>query len=82
MAHHERMEASIVIGSVLIIINHGDSITKGSYPPLWKILLTYSVPFLMSTWGYKPKKEARLNPEISLKYKKRLENHQSILSFS
>jgi len=60
------LKTSIVIGSVLIIINHGDSITQGKYPPLWKILLTYSVPFLVSTWGAISQKGKSLKPRNNI----------------
>ena len=40
-----------VVGTVLTIINHGDNIMSGIYPPPWKVLLTYCVPFCVTTWG-------------------------------
>ena len=40
-----------VVGTVLTIINHGDNIRSGIYPPPWKVLLTYCVPFCVTTWG-------------------------------
>lgn len=40
-----------VVGTILAIINHGDTILAGNYPPLIKILLTYCVPFFVTTWG-------------------------------
>ena len=40
-----------VVGTILATINHGDTILAGNYPPMIKILLTYCVPFCVTTWG-------------------------------
>lgn len=40
-----------VVGTILTSINHGDMILLGELPPLWKVLLTYCVPFCVTTWG-------------------------------
>ena len=40
-----------VVGSILTVINHGDTILSGHFPPLWKVFLTYCVPFCVTTWG-------------------------------
>ena len=40
-----------VVGTILAAINHGDTILAGEYPPIAKILLTYCVPFCVTTWG-------------------------------
>ena len=40
-----------VVGTVLILINHGDVILRGELPSLLKISLTYCVPFCVTTWG-------------------------------
>jgi hypothetical protein len=42
---------SIVVGSVLLLINHGDTVKANKYPALWKVGLTYLVPFLVTIWG-------------------------------
>ena len=42
---------SLLIGSLLTFINHGDIIITGDSPDYWKILLTYFVPFCVTTWG-------------------------------
>ena len=42
---------SVVVGSVLLLINHGDTIRAQEYPALWKVGLTYLVPFLVTIWG-------------------------------
>ena len=42
---------SLVVGSVLLLINHGDTVKAQEYPALWKIGLTYLVPFVVTIWG-------------------------------
>ena len=42
---------SLVIGSVLLLINHGDTVKAQEYPALWKVGLTYLVLFVVTTWG-------------------------------
>jgi hypothetical protein len=42
---------ALVVGTVLTAINHGDVIFSGNYPPPLKVLLTYCVPFCVTTWG-------------------------------
>jgi len=42
---------SFVVGSALLLINHGDTIKAQEYPALWKVGLTYLVPFLVTIWG-------------------------------
>ncbi len=45
------LSVSLIVGSALIAINQGDLIALGQWPPLWKIALTYIVPFLVTTYG-------------------------------
>ena len=42
-----------VVGSVLTLLNQGDVLLAGDFPPalLWKIPLTYAVPYVVTTWG-------------------------------
>jgi len=42
---------ALVVGSVLTMINHGDLLLAGTLPPIWKVLLTYCVPYCVTTWG-------------------------------
>ena len=44
---------ALVVGSVLVAINQGDALLNGQWPPalVWKIPLTYVVPFLVASWG-------------------------------
>jgi len=42
-----------VVGTVLTTINQGNVLVDGRFPPdlWWKIPLTYSVPYCVSTWS-------------------------------
>jgi hypothetical protein len=40
-----------VVGTILTLINHGDTILQGDWPPFIKIVLTYCVPYCVTTWG-------------------------------
>ena len=50
-----------VVGTVVMLINHGDVILRGELPSLIKISLTYCVPFCVTTWGSVLGKRAALN---------------------
>ena len=43
--------SALVVGSILTGINHGDMILSGEYPYWPKVLLTYFVPYCVTTWG-------------------------------
>ncbi len=45
------IKVSSVVGTILIAINQGDLIAAGSFPPFWKILLTYFVPYCVSSYS-------------------------------
>ena len=49
-----------VVGTLLTAINHGDQILIGAIPPATKVLLTYCVPYCVTTWGAVTGKRARL----------------------
>jgi hypothetical protein len=49
-----------VVGTILTTINHGDIILAGGFPPLIKVLLTYCVPFCVTTWGAYLGKKAKI----------------------
>jgi len=51
---------SAIIGTLLIIINQGDLILLGKFPPIWKVVLTYLVPFSVSSYS-----SAKLLSEIN-----------------
>lgn len=44
---------ALVVGTVLVGINQGPELAAGLFPAalLWKIPLTYCVPFCVATWG-------------------------------
>lgn len=44
---------SIVVGTILTMINQGDLLTDGELQTAmaWKIPLTYSVPYMVATWS-------------------------------
>ena len=44
---------AFVVGTLLALINHGDSLLQGSLDAggVFKILLTYLVPYGVSTWA-------------------------------
>jgi hypothetical protein len=42
---------AIVVGTALNLINQGPEMLSGHLPVLWKLLLTYAVPFLVASYG-------------------------------
>lgn len=42
---------AVVVGSALNIINQGPEMLSGKWPVMWKIALTYVVPFLVASYG-------------------------------
>ncbi len=42
---------ALVVGTLLTAINQGDVILSGLAPPIWKVILTYCVPYGVTTWG-------------------------------
>lgn len=42
---------ALLIGTVLNAINQGPEIFTGHWPVWWKLLLTYSVPFCVASYG-------------------------------
>ena len=42
-----------IVGTVLLAINQGDVLLSSRWPAalVWKVPLTYLVPFLVATWG-------------------------------
>ncbi len=45
------LKVAAIVGTILIAINQADVILSGGMPPLWKILLTYCVPYSVSTYS-------------------------------
>jgi len=54
---------ALVVGTMLTVINHGDSLLKGDYPPFIKVVLTYCVPYCVTTWGACTGKLAQLKKQ-------------------
>lgn len=46
-------KTALLVGSVLVVINHGDALLEGDLSPvrLAKMLLTYLVPYCVSTYA-------------------------------
>ena len=42
---------ALVVGTALNLINQGPEILLGKWPVVWKIVLTYIVPFLVASYG-------------------------------
>jgi hypothetical protein len=42
---------ALVVGTVLNLINQGDRLISGTEPDWFKLILTYLVPFVVSTHG-------------------------------
>ena len=42
---------AIVVGTALNLINQGPEFFAGGRPVLWKLVLTYLVPFLVASYG-------------------------------
>ena len=57
---------ALVVGTVLTTINHGDTILDGLAPPVWKVLLTYCVPYCVTTWGAATGKRAQWRRDYHL----------------
>ncbi len=47
------IRTALVVGTVLTAINQGNLVASGVFPAvlIWKIPLTYSVPYMVSTWA-------------------------------
>jgi hypothetical protein len=42
---------TIIVGTTLNAINQGPELLRGVHPVLWKIALTYCVPFVVASYG-------------------------------
>ncbi len=42
---------AVVVGTALNLINQGPELLAGGWPVLWKLVLTYLVPFLVASYG-------------------------------
>lgn len=44
------LKVGCVVGTILTLINQGDHILLGDWPPVWKILLTFMVLYSVSSY--------------------------------
>ena len=59
------LKVAAIVGTILIAINQGDALLAGEIPPLWKILLTYCVPYSVSTYSAASFKVALQNKDTA-----------------
>ena len=45
------LRISAVVGTALLAINQGELLLDGEFPAPWKALLTYLVPYVVSSWS-------------------------------
>ena len=45
------LTVALVVGTALNLINQGDALAAGHAPILWKLMLTYVVPFAVASYG-------------------------------
>ena len=42
---------ALIVGTILNLINQADAVVGKEEPVIWRILLTYCVPFFVATYG-------------------------------
>lgn len=45
------LAVAFVVGTALNLINQGPEMLSGRWPVIWKLALTYVVPFLVASYG-------------------------------
>jgi len=45
------LAVSLIVGTALNLINQGPEIVAGERPVIWKLALTYLVPYLVASYG-------------------------------
>lgn len=40
-----------IVGTILVLINHAPTLLEGEMPALWQIILTYMVPYSVSSYS-------------------------------
>jgi hypothetical protein len=45
------LSVALIVGTILNLINQGDTLISGHRPDFVKLALTYVVPYLVSTYG-------------------------------
>ncbi|WP_229773642.1 nitrate/nitrite transporter NrtS [Iodidimonas muriae] len=48
---HRAGRVALIVGTVLVLINQGELFLTGEMPPLWKIVLTFVVPYCVSSYS-------------------------------
>jgi hypothetical protein len=51
LALRRSLIVALVVGTALNLINQGPELLAGSWPVVWKLVLTYLVPFLVASYG-------------------------------
>ena len=51
MAPRRSLRVAVIVGTILNLINQGDALFAGRTPDLTKLLLTFVVPYFVSTYG-------------------------------
>ena len=64
---------ALVVGTILTFINHGDVLLAGQAPPALKVILTYCVPYCVTTWGAVTGKRAQWRRDHLLMEAERVE---------
>lgn len=45
------LKVAAIVGTVLVLINQIDLLSAGHLPPIWQLILTYCVPYCVSTYS-------------------------------
>lgn len=45
------LKVAAIVGLILVLINQIDVLIAGGLPPIWKIILTFCVPYSVSTYS-------------------------------
>ncbi|MEO1407550.1 MAG: nitrate/nitrite transporter NrtS [Pseudomonadota bacterium] len=45
------LRVAAIVGTILVLINQIDFLLAGQLPPIWKLILTYCVPYSVSTYS-------------------------------
>lgn len=56
---------AIIVGTILVGINQGTLLAHGAFPSdlMWKVPLTYVVPFCVASWGALSNGRTEISPE-------------------
>ena len=45
------LKVALVVGVILVLINQGELFLRGESPPLWKVIMTFIVPYCVSSYS-------------------------------